>query len=191
MEKFGKGKDDDFEDVDFKIDDLKEELAGERKDQYKIRQTIKVKLVIAEICKSDTQKAIRKMLSPVLTKLDHQQQFGMFHSALVVGPWYLEWNNSSLCIPRKCYSSAAMLAADLDFQTPNNKFDLNKTIQLISEVIIDWNVNKEYTQRKNNCQGKHSLTSTVLYVLKLTPLFFLNINTQQKISSMRCVRNWG
>jgi hypothetical protein len=153
MEKFGKGKDDDdFEDVDFKIDDLKEELAGERKDQYKIRQTIKVKLVIAEICKSDTQKAIRKMLSPVLTRLDHQQQFGMFHSALVVGPWYLEWNNSSLCIPRKCYSSAAMLAADLDFQTPNNKFDLNKTIQLISEVIIDWNVNKEYTQRKNNCQ---------------------------------------
>jgi len=152
MEKFGKGKDEDFEDVDFKVEDIKSEMAGERKEQYKIKNNIKIKLVIAEICKSDTQKAIRKMLSPVLTKLDSQQQFGMFHSALVVGPWYLEWNNSSLCIPRKCYSSAAMLAADLDYNTNVNSFDLTTTIQKISETIIDWNVKREYTQRKNNCQ---------------------------------------
>jgi len=106
--------DDDFkvEDIDFDVEDVEKES---QQAHMKIAQTVKVKLVIAEICKSDTQKAIRKMLSPVLTKLDQQQQFGMFHSALVVGPWYLEWNNSSLCIPRKCYSSAAMLAADLEF----------------------------------------------------------------------------
>jgi hypothetical protein len=81
-----------FNDIDFDLDELKEESG---RSYMNVGQTIKIKLVIAEICKSDAQKALRKMLSPVLTKIDAQQHFGMFHSALVVGPWYLEWNNSS------------------------------------------------------------------------------------------------
>jgi hypothetical protein len=137
----------DLNDIDFDLD----EIVKENEQPFmKLNQTVKVKLVVAEICKSDAQKAIRKMLSPILTKIDHQQQFGMFHSALVVGPWYLEWNNSSLCIPRKCYSSAAMLAADLDFGGLG--FELNDTIEKISQVIIDWNVNKVYNQQNANCQ---------------------------------------
>ena len=37
----------------------------------------------------------------------------MFHSAVIIGPWYLEWTNKSLCIPKKCYSSAALVAVDV------------------------------------------------------------------------------
>lgn len=59
-------------------------------------------------------------------------------------------DNSSLCIPRKCYSSAAMLAADLDFGGIG--FEINETIEKISSVIIDWNVNKVYNQSSANCQ---------------------------------------
>jgi hypothetical protein len=51
-----------------------EELKQEDANAYmKVGKTIKIKLVIAEICKTDASKAIRKMLSPVLTKIDHQQ----------------------------------------------------------------------------------------------------------------------
>jgi len=138
-----------FNDIDFNLDEIRQE-----NDQpcmkLSSKQTVKVKLVVAEICKSDAQKALRKMLSPILTKIDHQQQFGMFHSALVVGPWYLEWNNSSLCIPRKCYSSAAMLAADLDFG--GIEFEINDTIEKVAQVIIDWNTNRTYNQKSANCQ---------------------------------------
>lgn len=94
-----------FNDIDYDIENIKVE---NELSCMKVGKKIKVKLVIAEICKSSAQKAIRKMLSPILTKLDLQQQFGMFHSALIIGPWYLEWNNSSLCIPRKCYSNTGM-----------------------------------------------------------------------------------
>ncbi len=76
-------EDDAFNDIDFDIDEIQNENA---KPQMKIGKKIKIKLVIAEICKSDTQKAIRKLLSPILTKIDYQQHFGMFHSALVIGP---------------------------------------------------------------------------------------------------------
>ena len=73
---------------------------------FKENQKIKIKLIIVEISHTKKEQNIRKFLSPIATTLGKNPQFGMFHSALVVGPWYLEWNNSSLCIPRKCYSSA-------------------------------------------------------------------------------------
>lgn len=138
-----------FNDIDFDLDEIRQE-AQQPWMSMSNKQNVKVKLVVAEICKSDAQKALRKMLSPILTKMDHQQQFGMFHSALVIGPWYLEWNNSSLCIPRKCYSSAAMLAADLDFG--GIEFEINETVEKVSQVIIDWNTNRTYNQKSANCQ---------------------------------------
>ena len=76
-----------LDDIDFDLEEIRKDAA---KPFMQVGKKIKIKLIIAEICKSDTQKALRKMLSPILTKLDYQQQFGMFHSALVVGPWYLE-----------------------------------------------------------------------------------------------------
>jgi hypothetical protein len=90
MKEFEYNEDDEFgeEEQDLDINKIKEE--SEKKELF-VGKTVKVKLVIAEICKSNTQKAIRKMLSPILTTFDNNQQFGMFHSALIVGPWYLEW----------------------------------------------------------------------------------------------------
>eukprot|EP00761_Pharyngomonas_kirbyi_P006788 gb/GECH01006796.1/.p1 GENE.gb/GECH01006796.1/~~gb/GECH01006796.1/.p1 ORF type:complete len:423 (+),score=90.25 gb/GECH01006796.1/:1-1269(+) len=139
-----------LEDTDFEIDELMKE---NEKPQYTLGKHVKVKLVIGEICKSDAQKTVRRMLSPVLTRFDpdNNRQFGMFHSAIVIGPWYIEWNNSSLCIPRKCYSGAALLAADLSVAN-NKKFDLNDAIDKVADVIIDWNLTHHYNQTHSNCQ---------------------------------------
>jgi hypothetical protein len=47
-----------------------------------------------------------------------------------------------------------MLAADLEFNGKLGKvgFDLDQTIEKITPIIIDWNVNKTYSQREANCQ---------------------------------------
>lgn len=68
---------------------------------------------------------------------------------MIVGPWLIEWNNSSLCIPRRCYSSAAVLAVDVDHVL---HMDLDKAVDAISRVICEWNVNHVYGQTTNNCQ---------------------------------------
>lgn len=117
----------DDSDTDFDFGEIEQE---QNKPFMKIGEKIKVKLIIAEICRTEMKKAFRKFVSPILMDLRQQQKFGMFHSALVVGPWYLEWNNSSLCIPRKCYSSAAILAADLD-KFEKGGFDLQETIDKV------------------------------------------------------------
>jgi hypothetical protein len=44
---------------------------------------VRVKLVIAEVSHTSAGKTFRKLISPVLSKLDVIPEFGMFHSALM------------------------------------------------------------------------------------------------------------
>jgi hypothetical protein len=90
------------------------------------------------------------MLSPVMNKFDISGTFGLFHSALIVGPWYLEFTDASLVIPRKCYSQAAVLAAEVShyFEGPQ----VSEAIDIISNVICHWNAHITYSSTKNNCQ---------------------------------------
>jgi hypothetical protein len=88
----------------------------------------------------------------------------MFHSALSVGPWYLEWTNRALCIPKKCYSQAALIVIDID----NNLevVDVDFVIEKITEVIARWNVLHPYDKRENNCQ---EFVDDLLIALDINP----------------------
>jgi hypothetical protein len=48
---------------------------------------LKVKLVIVELDNSATHRSFRKILSPLMDGFNVSMQFGMFHSAIIVGPW--------------------------------------------------------------------------------------------------------
>jgi hypothetical protein len=67
-----------------------------------------------------------------------------------VGPWFLEWDpNTSLCIPRRLASDAAILAAS-SWQI--KYIDLDFVLARIIPVIIDWNKNKVYDSKNANAQ---------------------------------------
>jgi hypothetical protein len=61
-----------------------------------------------------------------------------------------------LCVPRKCIAGSAFLTADIDHFASVK--DIDSITQKLSEIIVDWNLNKGYTNRggdKNkvgNCQ---------------------------------------
>ncbi|KAL0486422.1 hypothetical protein AKO1_011998 [Acrasis kona] len=119
----------------------------------KKEEFLKIKLVIVELDGSARHRTFRKILSPIMdTFLTNTTglQYGLFHSALIVGPWYLEWNDSCLIVPRKCYSGAAVIAADVNkyFKGPQ----VSEAIDKISDVICDWNANYSYSRQTNNCQ---------------------------------------
>ncbi|KAG2373290.1 hypothetical protein C9374_012279 [Naegleria lovaniensis] len=126
------------------------ELQTNKNYVIKDEEFLKVKLVVVELHRTAAQRNFRKFLSPVLDTFNVVPQFGLFHSALVVGPWYLEWNDSSLIVPRKCYSGAAVLAADVDrsFKGPQ----VGEALDKISNIICNWNSNMMYSQQKANCQ---------------------------------------
>ena len=65
-------------------------------------------------------------------------------------------NNSSLCIPRKCISKAALLTADIDTITSEKR--LEDIIDTLSNFICKWNITKIYKdnptkkEKEGNCQ---------------------------------------
>jgi hypothetical protein len=122
-----------------------------------LKQDIKVKIVVVDQdAKSAFKQNLRKLLSPVLSKIEMVPTMGMFHTALMIGPWLIEWNNSALCIPRKCVSRAALLSADVDAISSIKSLDT--VVDNLSKAIIQWNVSKGYKtsggskQSVGNCQ---------------------------------------
>lgn len=116
-----------------------------------------LKFIITEIYTSPLQKGFREVLSPVLSTSNLSPDFGMFHCALLIGPWYFEWNDSSLCIPRTCSSNHALFVTDV--LSVSIKKDLRDVLEVMCSMIVDWNIKREYTvipgklqELKGNCQ---------------------------------------
>lgn len=72
----------------------KEDLIKQKNEQEsQLKKDIKIKLVISEISQTQTRKNLRTFLSPILTTFDQAPTFGMFHSALQIGPCKLIFVN--------------------------------------------------------------------------------------------------
>jgi hypothetical protein len=117
---------------------------------------VKIKLVVVDQMKdSSIQQEIRKLISPIISDLNITS-VGLFHTALLIGPWFIEWNDSSLCIPRKCLSRSAFLTIDIG--EIKSLETLEAVRNKLSDVIVYWNSNIEYTtfgknsSKSGNCQ---------------------------------------
>eukprot|EP01080_Neovahlkampfia_damariscottae_P009448 gene9448-1654_t len=121
---------------------------------HRFTKELKIKLLFVDHIKDDKlQNNLRKLFSPLISEIGDYTKFGMFHTALLIGPWLLEWNDSALCIPRKCVSKSAFLTADIGEIT--TKETLESVREKIAKVITNWNVNYSYSMilKTNNHTG--------------------------------------
>ncbi|KAG2387468.1 hypothetical protein C9374_001800 [Naegleria lovaniensis] len=121
-----------------------------------LKDKIRIKLLVTETARNSTDRTIRQLLSPVLNSFNVLPEMGMFHTALIVGPWKLEFNDSGIVVPRKIMSQAAVLTADIDYISTVDR--LEEVIDTLAKVICKWNVNMIYKQtggdptKHGNCQ---------------------------------------
>ncbi|KAL9644048.1 hypothetical protein ABK040_005516 [Willaertia magna] len=139
-----------------------------------LKGKVDVKLIIVDQDQDQKLKStFRTFLSPVLSKLQNNSSmksltskiskdesfivdnsdkgcssFGMFHSALIVGQWLIEWNDSGLCVPRKTLSKAALFCADLEPITTLQSLD--QALEKLAEIIVEWNTTKKYKSMGGN-----------------------------------------
>jgi hypothetical protein len=59
--------------------------------RVKLNEKLKIKLIITEIDVSKNARTVRHLVSPIAKAFNLSPQFGMFHSALSIGPWIVEW----------------------------------------------------------------------------------------------------
>lgn len=152
------------------------EIIPEQEPREFSEMKLRIKLVVTEFVHSDREKTLRRVLSPIISSIPTlRSEFGMFHTALIVGPWYLEWTDSSLCIPKKICSSMALISADID-SIIMTKAGLEEVADKIAEVIVRWNVNNVYVnarvagkrENEGNCQD---FIDDILDCLELKPQF--------------------
>jgi len=111
---------------------------------------VKIKIMIID--KNNKQRPKKQgfinFLSPVLSNIGNKKHLNeeLYHTALMIGPWIFEWDESELCIPKKCVSTAAVLTADVDeVYTLKN---LEEKLEKLAEKIVEWNVNMGYRKSK-------------------------------------------
>jgi hypothetical protein len=86
-----------------------------------------------------------------------------YHSGLIIGSWYLEWNSSELCIPRRVVTPS--------FQTsglPLGKISKRKLDNIIG-IVMNWNLNKFYSDcpEKENEGNGQTFVEELLYNLEI------------------------
>ena len=90
----------------------------------------------------------------------------------MIGPWFIDWNNSAMCIPRKCVCKAALLSGDIDAITSTEKIET--IVDRLAETIVEWNTTKKYKDNngrkgeEGNCQD---FVDAILESLGLTADF--------------------
>jgi len=94
----------------------------------------------------------------------------MFHSSLQIGAWIIEWNDSAICIPRKCMSKAALISADIEAIHTSEK--IKEVVDTLANFIVDWNIKMEY---KENTKGKNEANCQD-FIISLLKQLKINVN---------------
>lgn len=85
--------------------------------------------------------------------------------------WYIEWTDSSLCIPRKIHSGAAILSADVDPIHVQLGEGVENSLTILADkladIICEWNIHKLYknyslASKKDNEANCQEFVDTVL-----------------------------
>jgi len=111
---------------------------------------MKVKLVVTEMGDGAAHRFVRRFGSLFKNSTIQQMEYGMFHTALIIGPWYLEWNDSSLSTVRKKSSSKAVFAVDI--ARIEGQREVNDVIDSVAQLCTVWNGYKVYENDSCNCQ---------------------------------------
>jgi hypothetical protein len=88
--------------------------------------------------------------STVFNTLRLPNELKYFHTALIVGPYKLEWNNTSVILPRKC-----MLSAIDSFEIGEFVGEelITEKLKVIAETIADYNIYRTYDEISCNSQN--------------------------------------
>lgn len=133
----------------FKYKFLNPDRLKQRGDGGKHGTFLKVKLVITEMDTEVFHRICRRFANTFSSTV-RNSRWGMFHTALIIGPWYLEWNDSSLSTVRKKSSSKAVFAVDI--AKIEGQKEVNEAIDSVAQLCTVWNGYKLYENDTCNCQ---------------------------------------
>mmetsp|Transcript_11798 Transcript_11798/g.17519 ORF Transcript_11798/g.17519 Transcript_11798/m.17519 type:complete len:619 (+) Transcript_11798:620-2476(+) len=122
-------------------------------DFHNSERCLPVKLVLSELRVSRMRRMVMNQFGPLVTNYSNMNTIGglCFHSGLVIGPYYFEWNASELVIPRNPSSRLGFISLEID--RINLKDFKDNIREKIANFMVNWNATRQYANVGNNCQN--------------------------------------
>eukprot|EP01080_Neovahlkampfia_damariscottae_P008325 gene8325-149_t len=138
-------------------------------------KTIKIRLIISEMVHSQSQSGLSRCTSGMISSIpfiDLKSKFGSFKCALIVGPFYLEFADSSIIVPKRIHPIMKKLFSKFSSIVILNE-TFNEITEILSNFIADWNSNYTYQAFQPNLKKKESNGFTFVeeFLSKIAPNF--------------------
>jgi hypothetical protein len=124
---------------------------------------MELRLVVFDELRSKTKKVMRKIKGRMGRGLSNVQTVDYFPEALSIGPWLIELNTASICVPRRNMTSNAIFCAE--FATVFGEANIRQMLAKVAEFIAYENANIEYTAKigdLTSTQNSHQFVDLLL-----------------------------
>jgi hypothetical protein len=119
---------------------------------------VAIRLVLSEVTYNQFKLGLTKSTSGLVTDLPFypfDQKFGFFKGALIIGPWYLEFCETSLCIPKRIHPVMKRMYQKFSPILKLNQ-KIGEVVVKLSNFIADWNSNYQYVGDHPDSRNKEA-----------------------------------
>lgn len=148
-----------------------EKILGVSDRQFQGNIKIKILILDRRGKEKPRKQGFVSFLSPIISAIgkgDTGEESEDYQTALMIGPYLLDWDESELCIPKKCVSNAAVFSADVEGL--GSIKNLDEILDKLSETIVDWNIKKGFkkvSDNKEKCGNSQDFVECILEAIGL------------------------
>jgi len=134
------------------------ELEEANKDR--VYDSVSIKVAVAHSPVDDEIKKVcsRYGANPAQTMFNISEacEVQMFHCAVIVGPYILDWDSTGVCVPKPLSSSDILLAHNV--ATIHSVSELNRVLLACSKALVQWNTECSFSELGGRAKTGNSFT---------------------------------
>eukprot|EP01080_Neovahlkampfia_damariscottae_P012258 gene12258-5843_t len=152
-------------------------LHKDLEDYDTMSKTTPVKLILTQMIHNRESIGFEASFSGTISKFstgDKPEKFENFICALIVGPFYLEFTKSSICVPKRINKAMSQIYETIpEFSTI--KKPLTEVTSKLSKFISEWNTNYQFVEHDPNPKKQESnfyyFVEEILKLFKISTKF--------------------
>jgi hypothetical protein len=123
----------------------------------KSMENIEIRLISTEFTYNNESLGLIESLKGLIDNLpnfDWDKNFAKFKCALLIGPWYLEFTDTSMCIPKRLHPAISEIFHKIEPIRVLKGKSISQVAKKIANVVTEWNTKYFYTAVSPDIRNK-------------------------------------
>jgi hypothetical protein len=120
-------------------------------------ENIEIRLISTEFTHNNESLGLLESLKGVIDnipKFDWEKKFAKFKCALLIGPWYLEFTDTSMCVPKRLHPAISQIFHQIEPIRVLKGKSISQVAKKIADVVTEWNTKYYYTATSPDIRNK-------------------------------------